>query len=153
MKLILKFLPPQRFNSSLILTVRREWNWLSCLVINIKIDYEIPSFYHFFQVSMLALPALQEDKCLWRPSINVTSFVRPFLKLPSPSRRSDCPSMHNAKEAKNLKLKKIGICRAKQFLLTTLLIERFTNCLLDSLMITIWLKRKHQKHLNCSSEL
>ena len=57
----------------------------------------------------------REDKCLWRPSINVTSFVRPFLKLQSPSWRSDCPSMHNAKEAKNLKLKKIGICRAKQF--------------------------------------
>ena len=151
MKLIPGFLPPQRFNSSLILTVRREWNWLSCLVINIKIDYEIPSFYHFFQVSMLALPALQEDKCLWRPSINVTSFVRPFLKLPSPSWRSDCPSMHNAKEAKNLE--EDWNLQGKAFLLTTLLIERFTNCLLDSLMITIWLKRKHQKHLNCSSEL
>ena len=64
--------------------------------------------------------------------------------------------MHNAKEAKNglLKLKnEEEDWNLQTILLTTLLIERFTNCLLDSLMITIWLKRKHQKHLNCCSRL
>ena len=113
------------------------------LVINIKIDYEILFTTFFHGSPMVALPeglTLAFNKC--------DIICRPFL----PRVWSQTCYVLSIMWHRKCKIgKKWALKKIKLWSLTTLLIERFTNCLLDSLMITIWLKRKHQKHLNCCS--